>query len=176
MDSSEEQLFVHGIVRWFDVNKGYGFIAADGYGDILLHVNVLRNFGQSAVSDGTSMVAEIKENPRGFQVINIVSIEAPAKSDARSTTHPEAHDVSRFVHLEVLPARVKWYDTQKGYGFVNVFGNPADVFLHTEVVRVSGLGKVMQGEAVGVRVNETERGLMVVHVLNWGSTYPEGPR
>ena len=41
-----------GVVKWFDTSKGYGFIAADAtQDDILLHANVLRNFGQSSVAD-----------------------------------------------------------------------------------------------------------------------------
>ncbi|MEY8838549.1 cold-shock protein, partial [Cribrihabitans sp. XS_ASV171] len=44
---------VKGHVKWFDPAKGYGFVVADtGGDDILLHVNVLRNFGQSSVADG----------------------------------------------------------------------------------------------------------------------------
>lgn len=41
-----------GVVKWFDPSKGFGFIVADGTtDDILLHANVLRNFGQSSVAD-----------------------------------------------------------------------------------------------------------------------------
>ena len=41
-----------GVVKWFDQSKGFGFIVADGtQDDILLHANVLRNFGQSSVAD-----------------------------------------------------------------------------------------------------------------------------
>ena len=43
----EEPLVVEGRVKWFDVGKGFGFIVSDDSGpDILLHANVLRNFGQ----------------------------------------------------------------------------------------------------------------------------------
>ena len=42
-----------GVVKWFDPLKGFGFVVAEtGGADILLHVNVLRSFGQSSVADG----------------------------------------------------------------------------------------------------------------------------
>ena len=46
-------------------------------------------------------------------------------------------EVMRAAPLE--PARVKWFDKAKGFGFANVFGQPEDVFIHIEVLRRSGL-------------------------------------
>ena len=44
---------IKGLVKWFDATKGYGFIIPeDGEGDVLLHANVLRNFGRSSVAEG----------------------------------------------------------------------------------------------------------------------------
>ena len=47
MDEMEEdQPRITGTVKWFDPGKGFGFVVADTGGpDILLHANVLRNFG-----------------------------------------------------------------------------------------------------------------------------------
>ena len=45
-DSEQNMRQVHGLVKWFDPVKGFGFVVAETGGpDILLHVNVLRNFG-----------------------------------------------------------------------------------------------------------------------------------
>ncbi len=45
---------VSGKVKWFDQAKGFGFVVSDeGGSDILLHANVLRNFGQSSIADTT---------------------------------------------------------------------------------------------------------------------------
>ena len=53
-DSDTEGYVMFGHVKWFDPGKGFGFIvASEGGPDILLHANVLRNFGQSSVADGT---------------------------------------------------------------------------------------------------------------------------
>ena len=48
----EDVLLVRGSVKWFDPVKGFGFVVADTGGpDILLHANVLRNFGQNSIAD-----------------------------------------------------------------------------------------------------------------------------
>ena len=71
--------------------------------------------------------------------------------------------------VPLLPARVKWFDRAKGFGFANIWGKPEDVFLHAEVLRRSGLAELMPGEAVALRVIEGRRGLMAGEVMAWDS-------
>ena len=64
---------VHGRVKWFDVGKGFGFIISDEGGpDILLHANVLRNFGQSSVADGAGITVSIQQTQRGAQAVEVL--------------------------------------------------------------------------------------------------------
>ncbi|MGB0799392.1 MAG: cold-shock protein, partial [Planktomarina sp.] len=52
-DDEREEFTLYGMVKWFDPLKGFGFIVAEGErSDILLHANILRNFGQNSVADG----------------------------------------------------------------------------------------------------------------------------
>ena len=68
--SEEEEVMhvVHGRVKWFDPSKGFGFIVSDQTdADILLHANVLRNFGQGSVADGAGIEVRIQRTQRGVQ-------------------------------------------------------------------------------------------------------------
>ena len=57
---------VHGVVKWFDPAKGFGFILSDAGGpDILIHANVLRNYGQSSVADGSEIEVHVQHTARG---------------------------------------------------------------------------------------------------------------
>ena len=52
-DTVDGGLTLTGTIKWFDPVKGFGFIVSDEIDtDILLHANVLRNFGQSSIADG----------------------------------------------------------------------------------------------------------------------------
>ena len=61
---------VSGVVKWFDPGKGFGFILSDEPGpDILLHANVLRNYGQNSVADGAVFSVKIQMTQRGVQAV-----------------------------------------------------------------------------------------------------------
>ena len=51
---------ISGVIKWFDVAKGYGFIIPDnGMGDVLLHVTCLRRDGFQIAQEGARIVCEI---------------------------------------------------------------------------------------------------------------------
>lgn len=159
---------LQGRVKWFDPSKGFGFVVADGFdGDILLHANVLRNFGQGSVADGSGISIKIQVTGRGVQAVEVLQIEPPVSSgllQMESTSEGPEIDLSS---LPLEPARVKWFDKSKGFGFANVFGRPEDVFVHVEVVRFSGFADLQPGEAVCLKIVDGRRGRMAVQVLPW---------
>jgi len=159
-----------GQVKWFDPGKGFGFIVADdGGADILLHANVLRNFGQSSVAEGTGIEVTVVSTGRGLQAADIISItqtEGPMPSGLADFVD---FDLETIAATPIEAARVKWFDKAKGFGFANVFGSSADVFVHVEVLRMAGLADLLPGEAIALRAIEGKRGLMAAEVLPWES-------
>lgn len=157
-----------GHVKWFDPVKGFGFVVAESGGpDILLHVNVLRNFGQSSVADGSGIEVAIQQTGRGVQATEVFRIEPPVKGDNAPLADIAQLDAEVVRNAPLEPARVKWFDKSKGFGFANVFGKPEDVFLHVEVLRRSGLSDLQPGEALALRVIEGKRGRMAAEVVAW---------
>ena len=158
---------VTGRVKWFDPGKGFGFIIADeGGSDILLHANVLRNFGQGSVADNARIVVMVARTERGFQAVEVIEIQPP-ENDLAGLPEDMVHDLAEIQSLALEPARVKWFDKVKGFGFANVFALPDDVFIHVEVLRRSGFADLQAGEAVALRVIEGKRGRMAAQVLSW---------
>ena len=159
---------VHGHVKWFDPVKGFGFVLAeDGGPDILLHANVLRNFGQSSIADGAYIEISVQETGRGVQATEVHLIEPPKGTEGSALADFEEFDPEIIRNAPLEPARVKWFDKAKGFGFANVFGRAEDVFVHIEVLRRSGLADLQPGEAVGLRVIEGRRGRMATEILAW---------
>lgn len=165
---------VTGQVKWFDPVKGFGFIVANSGGpDILLHVNVLRNFGQSSVADGADVTVRIQQTERGVQAVEVVSITPPDHTDSSSLADLAHMEDGAVSEAPLQPGRVKWFDKGKGFGFANVFGSADDVFLHVEVLRRSGLSDLQPGEALALRVIDGKRGHMAAEVLAWEAALPK---
>ncbi len=165
---------VAGTVKWFDPVKGFGFVVADEGGpDILLHVNVLRNFGQSSVADGARLEAVVQDTPRGAQAVTVLSIVPPEAETGAPLSDFQGINADEMAALPLEPGRVKWFDKGKGFGFANVFGRSEDVFLHVEVLRRSGLADLQPGEALALRVIDGKRGRMAAEVHAWEAALPE---
>ena len=166
---------LHGQVKWFDPTKGFGFVVADHGGpDILLHANVLRNFGQSSVADGSGITLVAQTTQRGMQAVEVLEIEPPEGGvEAGDLLTEDDVDLSLAGPLE--PARVKWFDKGKGFGFANVYGKAEDVFIHVEVLRRSGFADLQPGEAVSLRAIDGSRGRMAVLVAAWDAVLHHKP-
>lgn len=161
---------VRGHVKWFDPAKGFGFVVSDdGGADILLHANVLRNFGQSSVADGAGIEVTVQETQRGIQALDVLWIKPPEGSGGPVVDDLAEMSTEDISALPLEPARIKWFDKAKGFGFGNVFGRAEDVFIHVEVLRRSGLADLQPGEAVALRIIEGKRGRMAMQVLSWES-------
>ncbi|KQI73156.1 cold-shock protein [Loktanella sp. 5RATIMAR09] len=159
---------VLGQVKWFDPTKGFGFvISEEGGPDILLHANVLRNFGQGSVVDGSEIKIMVQDTQRGLQATEVISITPPASEETLPLRDMVEFTPEDIASKPIEPARVKWFDKGKGFGFANVFGKSEDVFVHVEVLRRSGLSDLQSGEAVGLRMVDGERGRMAIEVIGW---------
>jgi len=169
-DESQDSRKVSGRVKWFDPAKGFGFVVADeGGADILLHANVLRNYGQSSVADAAGIEVLVQQTERGAQAVQVLRIDPPEGADGPPLEDMGEADSETLAALPLEPARVKWFDKAKGFGFANVFGNSEDVFVHIEVLRRSGLADLQPGEAVCLRVVDGKRGRMALSVSSWES-------
>ena len=176
-DDLDEGRVLHGHVKWFDPAKGFGFVVADEGGpDILLHANVLRNFGQSSVADGSAIEVIVQRTERGMQAVAVQSIRPPEVPVGAGLSDIAEMDPAELAQRPLEPARVKWFDKAKGFGFANAFGLDEDIFVHIEVLRKSGLADLQPGEAVCLRVIDGKRGRMATEVLAWDAAARAGGR
>lgn len=162
-----------GVVKWFDPARGFGFVVSDEGGpDILLHANVLRNFGQSTIADAARVTIMAQLTARGVQATELLDIEIPQSQSALLEDF-QSIPPEELAAAPLEPARVKWFDKVKGFGFANVFGRPEDVFIHVEVLRASGLADLQPGEALAMRIMEGRRGRMATQIFAWEAATKE---
>ncbi len=158
---------LRGRVKWFDPQRGFGFIILDDGGpEVLLHATVLRRDGFSWPPEGARIELEIQRSDRGVQATRVHAL-GPPEVQGRAGAAEGAGATGEIEALPIEPARVKWFDRARGFGFANVFGRPQDVFVHAEVLRLAGRGELIAGEAVAVRVGAGRRGPVAVQVMSW---------
>ncbi|MDB5187773.1 MAG: cold-shock protein [Candidatus Kaiserbacteria bacterium] len=151
---------VRGRVKWFDINKGFGFIIPDDDGsDVLLHVSTCQAFGCESVPEGATILFTPEQRSKGVRVDRIISVdESTATLTPATSGCVNATDVKALSGLEIVV--VKWFNQVRGFGFVTRGEGTEDIFLHMELVRKAGLLAPKPGDSLLVRYGKGDKGLI----------------
>lgn len=62
---------VSGTVKWFNDEKGYGFIAREGGKDVFVHHSAINGSGRKTLIEGQQVTMEVTQGPKGPQAGNV---------------------------------------------------------------------------------------------------------
>lgn len=162
---------VDAVVKWFNGQKGFGFVElGDGSGDAFLHIAVLQQAGRQSVLPGSKMRVATAQGPKGRQVARVIDVDESTATEQPRRAPREGggggfargpRDLSNAVDMS---GTVKWFNTDKGFGFIAPEGGGKDVFIHISVLGRSGITGLAEGQQVSMRVVETPKGREAVSI------------
>jgi CspA family cold shock protein len=141
-----------GTVRWFDADRGFGFIDLGNEAeDLFVHASeIVGDDGPRLLREGQVVEFEVGEGDRGPQARRV------------RVTGDRAADAP----VGVL-GTVTWYEPAKGYGFVTPDGGRDEVFVHSSAI--VGGGVISEGQRVAFLVVDGEKGPQADHLLPLGA-------
>lgn len=141
-----------GTVRWFDAERGFGFLArGDEDADLFVHASeIVSDDATKLLREGQVVQFEVGEGDRGPQARRV------------RVTGDQAADAP----VGVL-GTVTWYEPSKGYGFITPDGGRAEIFVHSSAI--VGGGVISEGQRVAFLVVPGEKGPQADHLLPLGA-------
>jgi len=64
-----------GTVKWFNNQKGYGFITRESGDDVFVHYSSIRGEGYRTLEEGMQVEFSVKENDKGLQAYDVVVLQ-----------------------------------------------------------------------------------------------------
>jgi CspA family cold shock protein len=142
-----------GTVKFFNGQKGFGFIAQEGGGeDVFVHISAVERAGLEGLAEGQELQFNLvdrggKVSAQDLQVVgDVIAVEARPATPQRELTG------------ERVTGTVKFFNGQKGFGFLVRDDGQPDAFVHISAVERSGLSNLNEGERFEFDLEVDRRG------------------
>ncbi len=142
---------VTAVVKWFNATKGFGFVQpTDGSPDAFLHVSVVERAGHQSLPQGATIVCDLCTGQKGPQVATVHRVESL----------PEAAPHDEGGATTEVEGTVKFYNGEKGFGFVVPDGGSKDVFVSARVLERAGIQTLQPEQRVRMMTRMGQKGPM----------------
>lgn len=157
-------------LKWFNESKGFGFLVPEksttseiNGRDAFVHVSALQDIGLACMGENATLECEVSMSEKGLFVETVHALIDEGDINAHKVKIPLPPEEGECYDL---CGRVKWYRTDKGYGFVAGEDGKKDIFIHQTALRRNGISdeEFDKGLAVKMKVRDVDQGREVVEI------------
>ena len=150
-------------VKWFNATKGFGFVTLDDGSDAFCHASALANLASADLPQGATVYCDVAQGQRGMQVTSVHSVDL-STAEAQPSRGGGPRGPGRGPREAAGPmgdGHVKFFNEQKGFGFVVPATGGADVYVHASALRRSGVPTLMPEQRVRFSTRQGIKGVEV---------------
>ena len=169
------QASARGTVKWFNSTKGYGFITLENGGDAFCHASALAALGTPNVPQGATVICDLQDSPRGLQVVAVHSLDTSTAEPAPARRPRPGGGFGGGGYGggdyggqrdngpsgPMIEGRVKFFNDQKGFGFVMPEDGGGDIYLHASALRRSGISALTPEQRIRYSTRQGMKGVEV---------------
>jgi CspA family cold shock protein len=142
-----------GIVKFFNPQKGFGFIVRDDGGeDVFVHISAVEQAGLTDLADGQPLEFTLVDRGGRISATNL-RIEGEPMAVERAERGPQ-----RQLTGEKASGTVKFFNAMKGFGFIQRDDGQPDAFVHISAVERAGIPTLNEGDRLEFELEVDRRG------------------
>ncbi|HEY6662402.1 MAG TPA: cold-shock protein [Sphingomicrobium sp.] len=142
-----------GIVKFFNPQKGFGFIVRDDGGeDVFVHISAVEQAGLTDLADGQPLEFTLVDRGGRISATNL-RIDGEPLAVERAERAPQ-----RQLTGEKASGTVKFFNSMKGFGFIQRDDGQPDAFVHISAVERAGIPTLNEGDRLEFEIEVDRRG------------------
>jgi CspA family cold shock protein len=146
-----------GIVKFFNPQKGFGFIVRDDGGeDVFVHISAVEQAGLTYLADGQPLEFTLVDRGGRISATNL-RIEGEPMAVERTGGSAE-RGPQRQLTGEKASGTVKFFNAMKGFGFIQRDDGQPDAFVHISAVERAGIPTLNEGDRLEFEIEVDRRG------------------
>ncbi|MEO1168227.1 MAG: cold-shock protein [Pseudomonadota bacterium] len=143
-----------GVVKFFNAQKGFGFIVRDDGGeDVFVHISAVERAGLTGLAEGQPLSFNLVDRNGKVSASDLVIDGEPLPVPDRQERGPQ-----RELTGEKASGTVKFFNSMKGFGFIQRDDGQPDAFVHISAVERAGMPTLNEGDRLDFELEVDRRG------------------